>query len=356
MTVIGARPQFIKAAPVSKAIRKYTTEILIHTGQHYDHNMSRIFFDDMGIPVPDANLEVGSGPHGQQTGLMLERIEDRLKESVPDLVLVYGDTNSTLAGALAAVKMEIPVCHIEAGLRSYNRKMPEEINRILADRCADLLCCPTETAVRNLQAEGIQKNVYLTGDVMYDAALHFRDIAVRQSGIMKRLQLKEKEYVLCTLHRAENTDSVGRLTNIVNALIDSEAVIVLPVHPRTEKMLLQSRLMERVKKNGHITMIPAISYLDMIRLEMSAGKIVTDSGGVQKEAYFFDIPCITLRDETEWTETVSDGWNCLAGARYEKILDAIHSFHPVSKKYSHYGNGRAADIIAGHIARFLSIT
>jgi UDP-N-acetylglucosamine 2-epimerase len=296
VTIVGARPQFIKAAPVSKAIRDHNgkeeepriTEVLVHTGQHYDHGMSQIFFDELDISEPDLNLGVGSGTHGWQTGQMLVRIEEVLLEEKPDFVVVYGDTNSTLAGALAAVKLHIPVAHVEAGLRSFNRKMPEEHNRVVADHCADLLFCPTQTAVDNLAREGVTNGVYLVGDTMYDAVLQFSSIARKHSTILKDLDLEPKTYLLTTIHRPYNTS-----------------------------------LLEKVPTN--VRMIEPIGYLDMLMLEENARLILTDSGGMQKEAYFFGVSCITLRPETEWLETIESGWNVVAGADVSAIVEGNRS-------------------------------
>ena len=313
VTVIGARPQFIKAAAVSEVARSSgVTEALVHTGQHYDENMSDVFFEELQIPKPAYHLGVGSGTHGAQTGRMLGAIEQVLMAEMPDWVLVYGDTNSTLAGAVAAAKMHIPVAHVEAGLRSFNRRMPEEINRVLTDHCSDILFAPTEAAVENLAREGIaQASVHLVGDVMYDVALRFGKLASAQSSIIHRLSLTPKQYVLATIHRAENTDSPERLKAILRGLatLAEELPVVLPMHPRTRAAIDRAQLTKEV---DGIQVIPPVGYIDMVRLEMEASCIATDSGGVQKEAYFHGVPCVTLRDETEWVELVSAGWNRLA--------------------------------------------
>ncbi len=355
VTIVGARPQFIKAAPVSAQLRQYHQEYLVHTGQHYDANMSQLFFDELGIPAPDVNLEIGSAPHGEQTAQMLSAIEKILSSQKPDVVLVYGDTNSTLAGALAAAKLNIPVAHVEAGLRSFNRAMPEEINRILTDRMADTLFCPTQTAVAHLHNEGMTAGVFLSGDVMYDAALHFAEMAKDKSDILQQLQLNERSFILATCHRPQNTDSADALRAIVAALIDCQEPVVFPVHPRTRGFLRHSGLLESLQQNRHIAMIEPVGYLDMIQLEQHAKKVVTDSGGVQKEAYFFKTPCITLRDETEWVETVEDGWNVLVGADYEKIIAAIKHFTPPQQQNDHYGDGHAAEKIARHLQEFYGV-
>jgi len=351
VTIIGARPQFIKMAPVSKELRKHFNEVIIHTGQHYDYEMSKIFFEQLNIPKPDYYLGVGSGPHGYQTGEMIKRIEKVLIKEKPNLVLVYGDTNSTLAGALAAVKLHIKVAHVEAGLRSFDKKMPEEINRVIADHISDLLFCPTKTAVKNLRNEGIKNGVYLTGDVMFDALLTNIKIAEQKSKILEKLGLKLKNYYLATVHRAENTDNRKNLENIINAFIESEELIVFPAHPRTIKFLKIYKLLNKIENADNIFLIKPVSYLDMLMLEKNAKKIITDSGGVQKEAYFLKVPCITLRNRTEWIETVEDGWNILVGANRERIIKAIKEFEPQGKTYFYrFGNGKASKKISKIIA------
>jgi len=341
ITVVGARPQFIKAAAVSNVIRKYHNEILIHTGQHYDENMSKVFFEELNIPKPDYNLEVGSGNHGMQTGTMLINLEEIYLKEKPDMVLVYGDTNSTLAGALTASKLLIPVAHVEAGLRSFNMAMPEEQNRILTDHISNLLFTPTETAVNNLYNEGLKNNVYNVGDVMYDAVLYFKKIAKAKSNIIEKLKIKENDYILTTIHRAENTNDINRLKNMIEALNESEARIILPMHPRTKKYIESYEL--RIGEN--ISVIDPIGYLDMINLEMHAQKIVTDSGGVQKEAFFMKKPCITMRDQTEWVETVINGWNIIVGTNKDKIIDGIKNFKPQKEQDNVFGDGKAAEKI-----------
>ncbi len=349
VTVVGARPQFIKAATISRLIREGThgdpalQEVIVHTGQHYDESMSQVFFDQLDVPRPAYNLGFGGGSHGQMTGRMLEGIERLLLDQRPNLVLVYGDTNSTLAGALAAVKLHIPVAHVEAGLRSFNMHMPEEVNRIVTDRVSSLLFCPTSTAVHNLTAEGIQAGVHQVGDVMYDASLHYRDIATRDSRILQEMELIPHGFVLATCHRAENTDDRERLANIIDALrsIAQELPVVLPLHPRTRSALRSWGLEERL---GAIRLTEPISYLDMVCLEQAATTILTDSGGVQKEAFFYGVPCITLRDETEWVETVALGWNVLCGADTRRILDAWQGRTDVRRQGDSepYGQGDAA--------------
>ena len=343
-TVLGARPQFIKAAPVNKALRETShSEFILHTGQHYDYGMSQVFFDELNIPQPDINLGVGSGPHGQQTGQMLERIEEALLAESPDWVLVYGDTNSTLAGALSAAKLHIPVAHVEAGLRSFNRQMPEEHNRVLADHCADLLFCPTQTAVDNLAKEGITQGVHLVGDVMYDAVLQFAEIASRRSTIMQKLGLESRGYLLATIHRPYNTDVPVNMRNILSVFAEIEEPVVFPVHPRTRQRIAEYGLGDLQSKIRNPIFIDPVGYLDMLTLEKNARMILTDSGGVQKEAYFFAVPCITLRPETEWVETVEVGWNLLRDAEFSQILQAVNEHHwPVEPPPPIFGDGNAA--------------
>ena len=352
VTVIGARPQFIKAAAVSRFLRDRVTELYIHTGQHYDDNMSDIFFREMSIPQPDYNLGIGGGSHGSMTGEMLAGIEKICLEEKPDSLLVYGDTNSTLAGALAAVKLHIPVVHVEAGLRSFNRHMPEEINRLLTDHISTLLFCPSQVAVNNLAAEGITQNVHLVGDVMMDSLAFYTPHAIRHSNILNRLNLAEKDYILLTLHRAENVDQPLRLSNILEALITIDQNIVFPVHPRTRKQLISLGATERFQTNPKIHLIDPVGYLDMILLEKSASIIMTDSGGVQKEAYWFQVPCLTLRDETEWTETVDAGWNRLVRINQHDIIVAIQNAKYPLAHPPLYGDGKAGIWITERMVGF----
>lgn len=355
VTIVGARPQFIKAAAVSRVIRDSyggkIEEVLVHTGQHYDDNMSKVFFEELDIPQPKYNLEISGGQHGAMTGRMLGAVEKVLLDEKPDWLLIYGDTNSTLAGALAAAKLHIPVAHVEAGLRSFNMRMPEEINRILSDRVSSLLFCPTETAVKNLSAEGISKGVHNVGDVMYDVALFYRDRARQQSTILKDLELVENGFALATCHRAENTDDPKRLGEIVAALakIAGSMQVVFPLHPRTRKLIEDyglRRYLDAVK------VVEPLPFLDMVALERAAKVILTDSGGVQKEAYFYGVPCVTMRDETEWVETVELGWNQLVGASTQAILSAVS--RPVESKQTNtitpYGDGKAALSIVSKLA------
>lgn len=338
MTIVGARPQFIKAAVVSRAFKENcpeVSELIVHTGQHYDSNMSEVFFDELDIPRPNINLGVGGGSHGQNTGRMLESLESSMLAERPDWVLVYGDTDSTLAGALAASKVHIPVAHVEAGLRSFNRKMPEEINRVLTDHIADFLFVPTVTGKLNLIKEGIfQSKIFLSGDVMFDAALYYKRHA-RMPKIDKALQSKLSDFVLCTIHRAENTDNYSRMSEILKGLGQGKEAILLPLHPRTRKKIIEMEL--SVPSNIHI--IDPVSYLEMVWLEVNCKLVVTDSGGVQKEAYFHGKPCVTLRDETEWSELVDLGVNVLVGANAERIADSITNFNYFKNIENLYGNG-----------------
>lgn len=360
LTVVGARPQFIKAAPVNRAIERHNiqnhrqriTEIVVHTGQHYDHNMSQVFFDQLKIRQPKYNLGVRSGNHGEMTGLMLAKIEDVLLKEKPDWVLVYGDTNSTLAGALAAVKLHIPVAHVEAGLRSFNRGMPEEINRVLTDHVSSLLFCPTDTAVEDLKKEGINQGIFKVGDVMYDAFTFNKELSEKKSRILSELDLESESYCLATVHRQENTENSQRLLSIFGAfeeLSSAECPFLILLHPRTRKALWQHRKKDQV--SPHIQLLSPASYLDMIALEAHAKIILTDSGGVQKEAYFAKVPCVTLRDETEWIETVEAGWNHLGGANTQKVVRAFQEAADSSPngQPNFYGNGEAAKLIVKHL-------
>ena len=354
VTIVGARPQFIKAAAVSRVIRTdfadRIEEVLVHTGQHYDENMSKVFFDELDIPRPKYNLEISGGQHGAMTGRMLEAIEKVLLQEQPDWLLIYGDTNSTLAGALAAAKLHIPVAHIEAGLRSFNMRMPEEVNRILADRVSSLLFCPTQTAVDNLKAEGVTKGVYNVGDVMYDVALFYRDRARQHSTVLDRLGLSRGAFALATCHRAENTDDPARLGQILTALAElaAEQPVVLPLHPRTRKLVAESDLSCQLDK---LLVTGPLPFLDMVALEQAARMVLTDSGGVQKEAFFYGVPCITMRDETEWVETVDTGWNRLVGADRARILAAARDPHRPSAQTKPYGNGDASLCILDTLLR-----
>ena len=365
VTIIGARPQIIKAAALSRAIKENFSneinEVIVHTGQHYDENMSQVFFDELGIPTPNYNLGVGSGSHGVQTSKMIEGIEEILIKEKPDYLIVYGDTNSTLAGAIAASKIHIPIVHIEAGLRSYNKAMPEEINRICCDHCSTMLFSPTATGYNNLIKEGFNPEnkkpytidnpgIYHCGDVMYDNSLHFAEMAND-----KRLKTKGN-YILCTIHRNNNTDEPERLSSIVKALLklSEEKEIVIPLHPRTKKLLdvnLSSDIYNKLINNERIHIIPPASFLEMIRLEKNADLVITDSGGVQKEAFFFKKPCIIIRSETEWKEIVECGAAIIADANEEKIIDSYYQF--IQKKNQEYpeyfGDGKAAFFICNEL-------
>jgi UDP-GlcNAc3NAcA epimerase len=370
VTIVGARPQFIKAAAIRRAIQKFNhrrgqiQETWIHTGQHYDYLMDKVFFEELELPKPDYHLGVGSGSHARQTGMMLERIETVLQKEKCEVVMVYGDTNSTLAGALAAAKLNIPVAHVEAGLRSYNQAMPEEVNRLLTDHLSTFLFCPTKQAVRNLLKEGVKdgrrrivKNV---GDVMYDSILYYSQLAERTSTLLKDLNLvktynsrvtshqsRVTNYYLATLHRAENTDDPQVLKSILKALneIGRNTPVILPLHPRTKKMM---KVYHPFPECKNIKFIEPVSYLDMLQLEKNAKAILTDSGGIQKEAYWFKVPCLTLREETEWVETIKHGWNKLVGSKEKSIIEAVSQFTGKSlprKKSGIFGDGKAGEKI-----------
>ncbi len=349
LSVIGARPQFIKAAPLSKELRKKFKEVLVHTGQHYDYGMSPIFFQELSIPQPDYNLGVGSGSHAQQTGQMIASLEKVLEKEKPNMVLVYGDTNSTIAAALVAAKLPIPIAHVESGLRSFNRDMPEEINRVVTDHLSQLLFCPTETAAENLRQEGITRGIHNVGDVMYDALIFYKKLAEQKSEILKNLILKPKSYLFATIHRAENTDKEAKVENIFQAFGESAEVIILPIHPRTKKMLKQFK----IKTPRNVRIIEPLGYLDSLQLQSNAKKVLTDSGGIQKEAYLLKVPCITLRNETEWVETVKDGWNVLVGSDKSKIIKAINDSRPRKNQSKHYGYGSSSKKITNIIEEYL---
>ena len=355
LTVVGARPQFIKAAAVSRVIASNPqmdiAEIIVHTGQHYDGNMSQVFFEELDIPGPTYNLAIAGGQHGDMTGRMMQALEPVMVDEQPDWVLIYGDTNSTLAGALVAAKLNIPIAHVEAGLRSFNMRMPEEVNRILADRVSNALFCPTTAAVENLRAEGLTKGVHLVGDVMYDVALHYGAMAKQRGCRLRQQGLPKSGYVLVTCHRAENTDDLTRLAAIFTALdeIAQRMPVVMPLHPRTRNAAAEASLMSLLDK---CLVIDPLSYLDMVALEQDAAVIVTDSGGVQKEAFFFRVPCITVREETEWVETVELGWNCLVAAKADQIARAVLNARKPSGNrcdLTPYGSGDAALAVAKHL-------
>lgn len=373
LTVIGARPQIIKSAALSRAIKAHfkdkIKEIIIHTGQHYDTNMSEVFFSEMGIPSPDVNLSIGSGSHGKQTASMIEGIENELVKEKPNCLVVYGDTNSTLAAAVAAVKIHVPVVHIEAGLRSFNKIMPEEINRIACDHCSTLLFSPTKTGFNNLIKEGFNPNnkqpftlnnpgIYHCGDVMFDNTLYFSEVADKKTDIISRLDLKNKDFVLLTIHRNNNTDEPQRLNNILGTLNDlsikHNLQFVFPAHPRTAKMLEHNpELLKKIQTNKLFHILPPASFLEMLVLEKHCKMVITDSGGVQKEAFFLHKPCIVLRPETEWLELVECGNSILADADPRRITDAFDNLS--SKKDFDYppvfGDGKAAEFICKEILR-----
>ncbi len=373
VTIIGARPQIIKAAAISRAINKHfaqqITELIVHTGQHYDDNMSEVFFRELGIPRPHHNLQVGSGPHGAQTARMIEGIEAILIKEKPDYIVLYGDTNSTLAGAVAAAKIHVPIVHIEAGLRSFNKSMPEEINRIVCDHCSTLLFSPTRTGYENLIREGFDSDnrrpysadkpgIYHCGDIMYDNSLHFSELAAQNSSVLENNSLVSGEFILGTIHRNNNTDNPARLESIFRALLHitetSGRQLILPLHPRTAKMMeanLTQSTQYALKQESRIRIVPPVSFLDMIRLEQQAAMVITDSGGVQKEAYFFQKPCIILRPETEWKEIVEVGAAVIADADEKRIIAAYEKFslNPPASFPEIFGDGKAAEFICGEM-------
>ena len=377
ITVIGARPQIIKAAAISRAIKNNFSdkilEVIVHTGQHYDENMSQIFFEELEIPFPNFNLNVGSGSHGEQTAKMLEGLENIYMQEKPDAVIVYGDTNSTIAGALAASKIHIPVIHIEAGLRSFNKAMPEEINRIACDHMSTLLFTPSETGHRNLLNEGIKNDqkeaasidnpkIYLCGDIMYDNSLYFSAMSEQKSEILKELEIITDEFILCTIHRDTNTDDTANLNAIFRALLriqkTSNLKIVLPLHPRTKEKLnshLDENLLTEINQNKNFKIIPPLGFLDIISLEKNARLIITDSGGLQKEAFFFQKPCVILREQTEWIEIVENGNALIAGANELKIISSVETLiKRTDFTYPNlYGDGNAANFICKKITEEL---
>ncbi|PSP94163.1 UDP-N-acetylglucosamine 2-epimerase (non-hydrolyzing) [Halobacteriales archaeon QS_4_62_28] len=348
LTVVGARPQFIKSFPVTRALQPDHDEVLVHTGQHYDQELSDVFFEELDLRVPDHNLGVGSSTHAVQTGEMMRRLDPIVAAEAPDVILLYGDTNSTIAGALVGANRDTTVAHVEAGLRSGERSMPEEINRIVTDHVADVLCTPCEAATRNLEREGIADRASETGDVMYDAIKWADRIAHRESDIVERLGVDDDPFVLATVHRPRNTDDPDRLNAIVEALLQAPAPVVFPVHPRTEAALRDQNRWAAVAEGLECT--DPVGYLDFVRLLDGAQRVVTDSGGVQKEAFFLETPCVTLREETEWTETVQHGWNALVGAGTERILDAIAAPFDAPAHPQPYGDGSAAERIVEVLA------
>ena len=351
VTVIGNRPQFVKAAAVSRLLRERHDELLVHTGQHYDDELSRIFFEELGVPAPDRELNAGGGSAAEQTARMLAGLEPVLAELEPGLVLVYGDTNSTLAGALAAAQARIPVGHVEAGMRSFDRAMPEELNRVLTDHAADLLLCSTETAMANLAREGLRERAHLVGDVMADVSLAFRDIAAERSRILAERGLEPGGYLAVTAHRAGNVDDPERLRLLVELLESLPGRVVLPLHPRTRARLEAAGLLERLERAEGLDLAPPVGYLDFLELVRNARAVLTDSGGVQKEAYLLGVPCVTLRDTTEWVETVEAGWNVLVDLDREAALAALER-EPPAERPELYGGGHAAERVCDVLSAY----
>ncbi len=345
ISIVGARPQFIKAAPVSRALRTNHDELLVHSGQHYDYAMSDVFFEQLGIPKPNFNLAVGSGSHARQTGEMMPMLEELFVEQDPDVVLVYGDTNTTLAGGLAAAKLGVPVAHVEAGLRSFNRSMPEEINRVVVDHISDLLLVPTRAGVANLHAEGITDGVSLVGDVMLDTARFFAE-NVDAAATLDEFEVERGQFYFATVHRAGNSDSATLLGQIVDAFSQLDKPVVWAIHPRTLKNLEAFGMLDRVEAEENIRVVPPVSYIETVSLLRSSAGLLTDSGGMQKEAYFFGVPCVTLREETEWIETVELGWNRLVGADTVRILRGVAEMSHPAGRPAVYGDGHAAEAIA----------
>ena len=344
LTIVGARPQFVKSFPLSDALAADHDETLVHTGQHYDDELSDVFFEELGLEAPEYNLGVGSGTHALQTAEIMRKLDPIVEDEDPDALLVFGDTNSTVAGALVGAKRDQTVVHVEAGLRSHNRSMPEEHNRVVTDHVADLLFAPSADAERQLRKEGLENRSYRTGDVMYDAILWARDVAESESSVVDELGLTDGEFVLATVHRQRNTDDPARLRSIVEGLDAAPQEIVLPLHPRTENRLREHDLWDEADEA--VTLIDPVGYLDFVRLLEGAERVATDSGGVQKEAFFLDTPCVTLREETEWVETVDAGWNVLVGANANDIRWALTELSPPEDKPEPYGSGDAAERIA----------
>jgi UDP-N-acetylglucosamine 2-epimerase (non-hydrolysing) len=354
LTVVGARPQFIKAFPVSRVLRRDHEEVLVHTGQHYDESMNEVFFSELPIPEPDVNLGVGSAPHAEQTAGMLRGIDDAVVEHSPDVLLVYGDTNSTLAGALVGAKRDVGVAHVEAGLRSGDRRMPEEVNRIVTDHCADVLFAPSRRAVQTLADEGVSRQVYETGDVMYDALLAVRERARAESTVLDDVGHEDGEYVLATIHRAGNTDDPGRLQDIVDGLGAAADPVVLPAHPRTVEAMDRAGIADSLPAS--IELLDPVGYLDFVRLLDGADRVATDSGGVQKEAFYLETPCLTLREETEWLETVTSGWNVLVGTDPAAIARNLDRRFDGTVPGSPYGDGDAAERVVRRLETTVGVT
>lgn len=350
VSVIGTRPQFIKCAAMTRELRKEHHEIIVNTGQHYDSDLSSVFFEQLDIPTPEYNLGIGSGTHAYQIGHTMIAVEEILAEEKPGLVMVYGDTNTTLAGALAASKLHIPIGHIEAGVRSWDRNQPEETNRVLTDHCSDLLFCPTKSSMDNLIKENVTKGVHLTGDVMVDILLHLLGVAEMQSTILDDLNLQNKDYFVVTVHRPDNTDIPENLNNIIEALIQIDRKIIFPVHPRTIDALDKHGLREKLSSTDNIQIVKPLAYLDLLKLMNHADKIITDSGGIEKEAYVLKVPCITMLETTPWPETAEDGWNAVVGSDTEKILKMARNFHPSGERSEDYGKGEACRNIRNIIA------
>ncbi|APX97837.1 non-hydrolyzing UDP-N-acetylglucosamine 2-epimerase [Natronorubrum daqingense] len=348
-SIVGARPQFVKAAVVSSALREVGEEILVHTGQHYDEEMSDVFFDELGIPEPDYNLGVKSDTHGRQTAKMIAEIEPVVEETEPDVMLLYGDTNSTLAGAIVGSKLDMEVAHVEAGLRSYNREMPEEVNRVLTDHASEYCFAPSENAVETLAGEGITDGVYMTGDVMYDSVLAVRNRVAGNTAVLEKLGVEEGEFILATVHRQGNTDDREKLESILDGLAAASQPVVLPIHPRTVDRLESYGLWERADED--LELVDPLGYLDFVRLLDAAERVVTDSGGVQKEAFFLETPCVTLREETEWVETAECGWNELVGTDTDAIRTALTKDEWPETTPNPYGDGNASQQIAEILER-----
>lgn len=346
VTIVGARPQFIKAATLSRVIRNVDeiSEVIVHTGQHYDPSMSDVFFKELNIPEPDINLEVGSCSHGKQTAKMLEGIEEVLLEQKPDCVLVYGDTNSTIAGALAATKLHIPIAHVEAGLRSFNRAMPEEINRIATDHISDILFTPTQNATELLTKEGLADRAVFSGDVMFDSILYYKGIAQKKRKLETIIDINPGEYYLATVHRQENTDDIKNLQSIFLAFSELDMPVIIPLHPRTLK------LMDEISYRSNVKIINPLGYLEMITLLANCCKVLTDSGGLQKEAYFMQKPCVTLREETEWIETLEGNWNFVVGTNKALIFEKIN-VNDFAPQHNSFGNGKAAELIVDYLLK-----